>query len=85
MCAAHEHDVLRETAGLSALSFYKSSTLALTQKEVADKRRAERMTAESLSSFFPLFLRAAALWSTGVTALTVLLPHHQFCVIASHF
>ncbi len=49
ICAACEHDVLRETAGLSALSSYKSSTLVLTQKEVADKRRAERMTEESLS------------------------------------
>lgn len=49
MCAACEHDVLSETAGLSALSSYKSSTLVLTQKEVADKGRAERMTGESLS------------------------------------
>ncbi len=49
ICAACEHDVLCETAGLSALSSYKSSTLVLTQKEVADKGRAERMTGESLS------------------------------------
>lgn len=49
MCAACEHGVLSETARLSALSSYKSSTLVLTQKEVADKGRAERMTVESLS------------------------------------
>jgi len=85
MCAACEHDVLSETAGLSALSSYKSSTLVLTQKEVADTGRADRMTGESLSLSPALSLSNTSILLLLVTVLTVLLPRHQFHVISSHF